>query len=515
MKNSKSLKIFDNIKHYLPIILIILILAIAYCLFTENNTSNTIELFSSSFLNQYGNVIYHFNGSLEDINNEPSISVSENDSHMIYTVNLDKKSHITDLYLDLHLINKSKTINVGVFDSRKNAIDLININPIDNIDTTSKTITTAVSFNDVKDKFNNNLYGNQIIIYVMKDNLDTTTTEAQTTTTEAQTTTTNTTQQQVITISVCGISLESNISESRMEFLVDKSKEINNSEIVSINDLAVFPDIPIEKLKLYTLTLIDFSNIILDDEIVFQILYTNTHTNEIMTYKSDKRDGKFIVNSTFPKVILYNDILMVNKIYLKGIPTSVNLQDLVIKGYLSTVNDINQFKLQHNITDIRGSINPDDVCPSVDNLLQEQLNSETIIDAIDFQNKINEEKIKLNSRKDALLNLLEQKEDIHRLGSMLDTIDNMTQKRNMDTDTYNAIKLNKQINEIARLKEVLDARIQLNKNNTHNFDKINLIIKRDATDDEIIKRNLEENTVSGGIVIDGFTNLPIDEHMKL
>jgi hypothetical protein len=156
-----------------------------------------------------------------------------------------------------------------------------------------------------------------------------------------------------------------------------------------------------------------------------------------------------------------------------GCGSSINNNDITqcvtvqnIKGYTASIADINRFKLEYNITDIRGSINPDDVCPSIDKFVENQLSSELIIDAMDYQQKINDEKSKLQSNKDNLLNLLEQQDEIKQLGKLIGKIKDVNTTRDHQTNAVNALQLFKQMNEYTKLKEVLDDRISLRKKNT-------------------------------------------------
>jgi hypothetical protein len=208
---------------------------------------------------------------------------------------------------------------------------------------------------------------------------------------------------------------------------------------------------------------------------LFKVVFKNNYTNDIVTYPGPV-NGFFIYE---PAVSIQTIILPSTMVATKfsicstGCGSSDNSTDITqcvtvqnIKGYTASIADINRFKLEYNITDIRGSINPDDVCPSIDKFVENQLSSELIIDAMDYQKKINDEKSKLQSNKDNLLNLLEQQDEITQLGKLISKIKDVNTTRDHQTNAVNALQLFKQMNEYTKLKEVLDDRITLRKQNT-------------------------------------------------
>ena len=504
-----SNQIKNNKKTIIYAIMVITLLYVVYCKFIKDNNHNNglnldainIENFDSSNTNQNGNVIYHFNGDNPDISSEPTISSSVTESNsdkmLEYTIELGKKFKITDFYFNKHNVN-NKNVRITVFNSANSELTYVDLNPYeDNIENKIERQTNGATITEynIKDIYNNDIYGDKLIIYIK--NLEDTD---------------NIPSIGSLTVTICGISNDENIHENEMEYLVDKANDITELEVSEID---TFTD-PDSSKPLYKVTYIKFTTIPNEP---FNILYTNPYTEEVMVYKSDRSDSKFIVTDTFKNILIYDKVLLANSIEI------ASTSNVEFKGYKATVNDINQFKLENNLTDIRGSINPNDVCPSIDNLIQGQLNAETIIDAMDNQEKIKDEKIKLQSRKEALLTLLEQKEDISRLGNMLDSIETITKKRNMDTDALNAIKFTKQMDEVSKLKEVLDARIKYNKDNTINIDKVNLNIYREPTEEELQLYNqpsvseVDTSLGSGATVIDGFVDispkLPIEEEMQV
>lgn len=205
---------------------------------------------------------------------------------------------------------------------------------------------------------------------------------------------------------------------------------------------------------------------------LFKVVFRNNYSNDIVTYNGPV-SGCFIYEPrvTTQTITLTSPIVATRFALLgdDGTDMSNILSLSEIKGYKASVADINRFRLEYNITDIRGSINPDNVCPSIDKFVENQLSSELIIDAMDYQKKINDEKAKLQSNKDNLLHLLEQQDEINQLAKLIGKIRDVNTEREHQTNAINAMQLFKQMNEYSKLKEVLDDRIALRKQNTFDF----------------------------------------------
>ena len=295
-----------------------------------------------------------------------------------------------------------------------------------------------------------------------------------------------------------------------MDILDRRSSILNNDNTLYTNNLnnllTILPDD-----TLYKITLIEFKDNKYDN-MSLNIYYTNNYTKERMVHTSTRKDGTFLVTDGFRKIYIYDKILLANKFYIEAINNTtgtnmgVNNNDIIIKGYKANRTDVTAFKLQNNLTDIRGSINPDEICPGIDGLIHDQLSAETIIDSLEYQEKIKDEKVKLQSNKEALLHLLEQQEKINRVATLINKIEDLRSQRERETDALNAIRLTRQIDEANKLKEVLDARIKQNDANTFNINDVRL---------NIIK-NVDVNTPEEGVAtVEGFNDtIPTDENME-
>jgi len=212
----------------------------------------------------------------------------------------------------------------------------------------------------------------------------------------------------------------------------------------------------------------------------FFITFTNPYSNNIFTYPGPVNGG-FIYSPDVPKILLPKMLLTTAQPQIvlatdagsgassnaatsgpKIIPESYEYTTKVSQG------DITQFRLEYNLTDLRGSINPEYVCPDIQSLINKQLDAETIVDSMEYMDKINTEKVKMSSNKNNLLTLMKQEEDIKNLSAMISKINELMAKRTQETDALVAMQFTKQMNEIIRLRERLEQRIRERNRNTLN-----------------------------------------------
>lgn len=466
------------------IVLIISALVLTVILYKHINSNLELDLESfTSPSSQNGNLLKIINSTNSSSQN---IKNSVSDNIKLIEAPLDGLYNITDITIT----GIDGNLRVGIYNKGKNEINYVSFNDSAlNITDKIKIDIKGSSYtsNNIRNPFGNIIIGDSIKIFLL-DNQDFTSAN----------------------VSICGVLSTETVTKKELDTLYTDAKILNSSAspLLSLNtSLPNLSNIQTSD-KLYKITSIEITDMDAFNE-ELTISFTNNYTNEVMIYKSDRENGKFIVNSDYQNIYLYENILLANKVaiyYKNSSGDDVLLDDnnCVIRGYEASKNDVSAFKLQNSLTDIRGSINPDDVCPGIDGLINEQLSAEVIIDSLDYQEKVKDEKVKLQSNKEALLHLLEQKEKIASVGAMIDKIEELQARRNMETDALNAIRLTKQIDEINKLKEVLDARIKQNEKNTYTFDKIRV---------NNIKRLDTSSSGEDIPEVEGFIDLPTDENM--
>lgn len=213
------------------------------------------------------------------------------------------------------------------------------------------------------------------------------------------------------------------------------------------------------------------------------VLFKNNYSNNTFQVPGPV-DHQFIYHQLAPKLFFYKTVIANKfKIYFNKVGVDANTwhaSAVSARGYTPTSADINRFKLEFNVTDIRGSINPESVCPSMDKFLSNQLDSEVILDAMEYNDRINTEQAKLIGQKDNLLTLMEQEEDITRLNRVINRLLDIEKQRSNETNTLNAVKFTNQMKEAMKLKEVLEDRIAQRKKNTLNLQfRVNQVVETD------------------------------------
>lgn len=212
------------------------------------------------------------------------------------------------------------------------------------------------------------------------------------------------------------------------------------------------------------------------------VLFKNNYSNNSFQVPGPVNQS-FIFHEKAPNLFFYKTVIANKfKIYFDRVEDANAWHAAAVsaRGYTPTSADINRFKLEFNVTDIRGSINPESVCPSMDKFLANQLDSEVILDAMQYNDRINTEQAKLIGQKDNLLTLMEQEEDIARLNRVINRLLDVEKQRSAETNALNTVKFTNQMKEAMKLKEVLEQRIAQRKKNTLDLQfRVNQVVETD------------------------------------
>jgi len=254
-----------------------------------------------------------------------------------------------------------------------------------------------------------------------------------------------------------------------------KSDLLNNTQLVNAANYPVGKEVLIRTISLGPPTGINTQILNKLEGARFYLTFTNTYSNNTFTYIGPV-DGAFIYTKDCPKILLPKMLIttaipqivlaqpVIDDVRIQLTATNYQLSGVVSQG------DITQFRLEYNLTDLRGSINPDYVCPNIQTLISKQLDAETIVDSMEYQDMINTEKVKLSSNKGNLLTLMKQDEDIKQLEAMIRKISEIQAQRTQETDALAALQFTKQLNEVIKLRETLDKRIRNRDRNTLNIE---------------------------------------------
>lgn len=425
----------------------------------------------SSDFEQKSNIIFHKINtggtafSKQDVQTSTSVSI-----RYAYEFNLKNYFYLDQIFIK----NGNNTyLQFGIKNDEKNEINFVNLKNNDEnldvaqIDKNSKTYFDIVSarfrgnifIDGIKDLYSNNLSGNKLIVFsselfdsdseiivtghLVTENFDY---KKYSDITEIKAYSTDTTG---------GIKplSENNIESHNANYLIKKIKIVSTVPSPT-NEDAVY---------------------ITSTNTNIRIKYKNSYSNNVIVYPGYNDDSSFH----------YYNNARTNDFYIfcikNLVASEISIEQKTSTGYtkinagityygeLATSTDVNKFILDNNITDIKGSINPDLVCPNLGDFMDEQLTAETIMDAMNYQDKINQEKQKLVGNKENLLTLLEQSEDIKKLERMISKIKVLDKKDEEHENILSALMFKKNMADREALVKFLDKRIE-----TRNKNKLDL-----------------------------------------
>jgi hypothetical protein len=414
---------------------------------TATTVPNVVK--SGSLTNQRGNVIYYANTNQHTVN--PIADSSEYGTKgmkNVITISLGTDNQpfiIRQIYISKFNSDATKTCNVRVsaVDTKNNQVQFAGltynlVNQGDQVSGNGSLEASEVMYNritqladpgsgiyldDVKTMFGTDLIGNKINIFTDSDS---------------------------VTVASLGEIIITGYSEAQKISL----EQLQNTPDTDANKLLDGKQVVIRAIKLSKGS----------NGTKFRLTYTSPYSNNLFTYPGPV-DGQFIYTNIAPTIYLSKMLLTNTQPTIVDSATNgitidkYNYSDQVSQG------DVTKFRMENNLTDLRGSINPEYVCPDIQGLISKHLDAETIVDSIEYLDKINTEKVKLSSNKDNLLTLLEQEEDIKKLELMVKKIRELQAKRTQETDALAALQFTKQINEVMRLRESIEQRIaQRNRN---------------------------------------------------
>lgn len=407
---------------------------------TENSASKTFTISPVSNSSEYGT---------KDMTQVISIPLlAESEPYIIKQIYISKfgKENL-----------KGNQIRISCVDVKNNLVNFVGLHfnltsgstPIDNSQNPTESIykritqnsnpATGIFLDDVKTMFGGDMIGNRINIFTDAENVG------------------NTPMKIIIT--------------GYRESQAWKSDLLNNTQMVSNLNFPTGKQVLIRSIGLGVPKGSSMELLNKLEGARFYLTFTNSYSNNTFTYPGPV-NGAFIYTKDCPRILLPKMMITTTApIIVLETPSNVKISatDYQLSDQVSQ-GDITQFRLEYNLTDLRGSINPDYVCPNIQTLINKQLDSEKIVDSIEYQDMINTEKVKLSSNKDNLLTLMKQEEDIKKLEAMINKINDIQKRRTLETDALSALQFSKQLNEVMRLRETLERRLRNRDNNTLNIE---------------------------------------------
>ena len=477
--------------------LLVVCLAVGWFIWMWNNTVNvTTETFQESFI-QKANVI----------STDPGVSSQANQSiDEAVSYGYVRKIQLGDTYFVkqiciANLFNDQSDIRIGIKNNRNNTIQFVGFSErllgsegTDYLAAITKRSDSLLVIQDVKTAYGNELSGDEVIIYSKIETGKNATADP---------------------LDVCITGYPEN-EKLDYKTLYTDAKQID--ELPPVEKDGKYPqglytdgevsqttqaDVPIHittvKLNSYIPDTSPYDKLAYKPDVTslntptngakLTVLFKNNYSNNSFQVPGPVNQS-FIYHKQAPNLFFYKTVIANKfKIYFKNIiPDTYTSSDanawhaaaVSARGYTPSSADVNRFKLEFNVTDIRGSINPESVCPSMDKFLANQLDSEGILDAMDYNDRINTEQAKLIGQKDNLLTLMEQEEDIARLNRVINRLLDVEKQRSAETNALNTVKFTNQMKEAMKLKEVLEQRIAQRKKNTLDLQfRVNQVVETD------------------------------------
>jgi hypothetical protein len=204
---------------------------------------------------------------------------------------------------------------------------------------------------------------------------------------------------------------------------------------------------------------------------------------KIKYYNSYYPDNEFTLNKTFivrndnnrlsyqiSEYLFLSEPIIANKIIFEvqrvNIINSIQYKKLEINGL--TVNGKNP--LPNEITDYKRNVNLQvrtdettngaNICPSINEIADQQSKTQKICDNIEYQDKIKSEKLRLERNKQYLIKLKEQQENIDQLNNVIQDLESKRQSRNQLNEKIKVLQYDQQKDISSRIRDLANERLK-------------------------------------------------------
>jgi hypothetical protein len=140
----------------------------------------------------------------------------------------------------------------------------------------------------------------------------------------------------------------------------------------------------------------------------------------------------------------------------------LNISGLGSYGVLPSNDDITNYQKNVNLAlsaSNRAGQNQD-VCPSMDDLVAKQNQTQAVCDNLEYQDKIKAEKIRLEKNKQYLLKLQQQQQQIDQLNTVIQTLDGKRQARSTANDQARVLQYQQQRGTASTIRDLANQRLQ-------------------------------------------------------
>lgn len=139
----------------------------------------------------------------------------------------------------------------------------------------------------------------------------------------------------------------------------------------------------------------------------------------------------------------------------------LNITGLGAYGSTPSNTDITTYQKNVNLAmNSELSSKNQDVCPSMDDLVAKQNQTQAVCDNLEYQDKIKAEKIRLEKNKQYLLKLQQQQTQIDQLNTVIQTLDTKRQTRATANDQARVLQYQQQRGTASTIRDLANQRLQ-------------------------------------------------------
>ncbi len=198
----------------------------------------------------------------------------------------------------------------------------------------------------------------------------------------------------------------------------------------------------------------------------FSINQTYTIRNDPLIISPPTSTAPKFIYIIFPQPIISNKLTLSSPLVtlLNNYGNKLGLIINSVYFYGSIPNNVDKANYQKNVNlalsssqSIGKSL---DVCPSMDDLMNKQNQTQTICDNLDYQDRIKSEKIRLEKNKQYLLKLQQQQQQIDQLNTVIQTLDSKRQTRANANDQARLLQYKQQRGTASTIRDLANQRLQ-------------------------------------------------------
>lgn len=137
-----------------------------------------------------------------------------------------------------------------------------------------------------------------------------------------------------------------------------------------------------------------------------------------------------------------------------------------VYGILPSATDIQEYQ---RTAQMATSGNTDtlslDICPSMNDLIEKQVQAQQLCDTLEYQDKIKSEKIRMDKNKQYLIKLKAQQDQIDNLNKAITQLQSTRSARDKSTDMLRVAQYQNQKNAVSTVRDLANQRLQSQDNN--------------------------------------------------